>query len=389
MKELKDYRSTRLEVNLDHLRYNIGILKEKIKDSKWICVVKADFYGAGIRHTYKILEESGVDMFACATINEAIELRDLGTDLDILLLGYTSPDHYPYIIEHDLSANIFSLEDARALARLAKENNTRAKIHLSVDTGMTRLGFRPDDRAVEEIKEISKLENIQICGIFSHYYQSEEKDRSASLKQVEIFTDFVAKLEDANISLGIKHMSNSAAVDTMDDYRFDAVRSAFLPLGYHTDPWLKDISPVKPTLELKTKITRIQVVPKGTTISYNARYTTHKDQTVIATLPIGYADGYPRCLTNKGQVFINGKMCPIRGSICMDQMMVELDRVEASVGDEVVLFGYQDGGPSLEDLANLAGTINSEISTTVSRRIPRVYLENGQVASIDDYLERK
>lgn len=388
MESIKNYRPTRLEVNLDHIRYNSKILRDKIGDSKWICVVKADMYGAGIRGTWQVLEECGVDMYATATINEAIELRRLGTDLDILCLGYTSPDHYNYIFEYDLTPNIFSLQDARVLSAMAEDRGRILPIHLSLDTGMTRLGFRPGDEAVDQVVEISKLDNIKIGGIFSHYYQSEYKDNSSSVHQVQIFNDFCNKLEDLGIDLGIKHMSNSAGVDTMRDYILDGVRSAFIPLGYHTARWMEDLAPIKPSMELKTRITRIATVPKGTTISYNARYTTIKDQTTIATLPIGYADGYPRCLSNIGQVLVGDRLCTIRGSICMDQMMVELEGVQAQVGDEVILYGYSPGAPSIEDVADLAGTINSELSTIVSKRVPRVYIENGRVVAVDDYLDR-
>ena len=374
-------RDTRLEINIDNIKYNTKLIKDQIKNAKFISVVKGDFYGAGTRGLYKIMEELGADMFAVACISEALELRNLGTELDILLLGYTPRHQYDIAIKNNLTVTIFELEDGIELNQSAKKLDKKVKVHLSVDTGMARLGFVDDENLLDSIKEICSLEYIEIEGIFSHLTESEVIGSKITQEQLDKFLDICERVDQV-VNIPIKHIANSAAVFVREDTIMDAVRNGANPLGMYLG--VKGVN-LKPTMELKTIITRIKPAPQGTRVSYNSTYVTPNEQ-ILATLPIGYADGLPRQLSNKGHVVINGQKAPIRGTICMDQMMVDVTDINCQIGDDVTIFGYTDGAITLRDQAAVAGTIDTELSAGITKRVPRVYLENNQVVDIVDYL---
>ncbi|MDO5650399.1 MAG: alanine racemase, partial [Gallicola sp.] len=232
----------------------------------------------------------------------------------------------------------------------------------------------------------SKMEGIEIDGIFTHFTASEEVDKSQTNKQAEMFYDFVKRAEEKGINLGKKHMSNSAAVIDMPEYSEDMVRNGYSISGVHDDTVIIENLPIKPVVAFKSEISRVRTVPKGTGISYGSTYVTEEEDQVIATVPVGYADGYKRHLSNKGEVSINGQRAKIRGLICMDQMMVDVTGMECKPGDEVVLFGYEEGDPTIQELAKTAGTNYIDVYGNLSRRVPKVYFKDGEIVAVRDYL---
>ncbi len=387
MINFKELRPTYLEVDIDAILYNLKLLRERIGDDvELMATVKGDFYGLGIRETWKYLDENGVDSYCVATMNEAVELRKLGTKKDILILGYTSPRQYSLLLEYDIMPAMFDLDDAKKLSEMAISAGKKAKIHIKVDTGMTRIGFDLSEESMDKVAEISKLEGIVIDGIFSHFTSSEETDKTKSHMQAKMFHEFLQGLEKRDVDYGKRHLANSAAVIDLPEYNEDIIRNGYNLTGMHDSTVKIENLPVKLVSQLKTEIGRVRKVPKGTGISYNSKYITQEEGEVIATLPVGYADGYKRALSNLGEVLINGKRAKIRGSICMDQMMVDVTDIDCKAGDEAILFGYVENAPTTAELAGLLGTGNIDIHSTLTRRVPRVYIKDGEVVAVTDYL---
>lgn len=388
MVDFKDIRPTYLEVDIDAILYNLKLLREKIGPNvELMATVKGDFYGLGLRETWKYLDENGVDSYCVATMNEAIELRKLGTKKDILILGYTSPRQYPLLLDYDIMPAMYDLEDAKKLSQLALEADKKTKIHIKVDTGMTRIGFDTSEESMDKVGEIAKLEGLKIDGIFTHFTASEEIDKTKSHKQAEMFYAFIKGLDARGVNYGKKHMANSAAVIDLPEYNEDLIRNGYNLTGMYDNTVKIENLPIKPVSQFKTEIARVRKVPKGTGISYGSVYVTEKDDQVIATLPVGYSDGYKRGLSKVGgEVSVNGKRAKIRGTICMDQMMVDVTGIDCKAGDEVILFGYEENAPTTDELAELMETGNIDIHTTVARRVPRVYLKDGKPIAYTDYL---
>ncbi len=387
MINFSDVRPTYLEVDIDAILYNLKLLREKIGDDvELMATVKGDFYGLGIRETWKYLDENGVDSYCVATMNEAIELRKLGTKKDILILGYTSPRQYKHLVEYDIMPAMYDVDDAKKLSDMAMEAGKKAKIHIKVDTGMTRIGFDISEESANKVAEISKMEGIIIDGIFSHFTSSEEIDKTKTHEQAKMFYEFIKKLEDLGVDYGKKHLANSAAVIDLPEYNEDIIRNGYNLTGMHDSTVKIENLPIKLVSQLKTEIARVRKVPKGTGVSYNSKYVTQEEGEVIATLPVGYADGYKRKLTGVGEVLINGKRAKIRGSICMDQMMVDVTDIDCKAGDEVILFGYEENAPTTAELAELLDTGNIDIHSTLTRRVPKVYIKDGEAVAMTDYL---
>lgn len=387
MLNLKETRPTYLEVNLDNLLYNLKLLREQIGDDvELMATVKGDFYGIGLRGTWKVLDENGADSYCVATLNEAVELRQMGTRKDILILGYTSPGEYERLIEYEIMPTMYDVEDAKTLSELSKKHNKITPIHIKVDTGMTRIGFDTSDESVDKVKEISEMENLKIAGIFSHFSNSEDPDKSNAHRQAREYHDFCKRVEEKGVDLGKKHLANSAAVIDLPEYHEDLIRNGYSLTGMYDDTVKIERMPIKLTAKLKSEISRVRTVPKGTGVGYGSTFVTEKEETTIATIPIGYCDGYKRALGNNGEVLINGQRAKVRGTICMDQMMVEVTGIDCKAGDEVVLFGYEGNEPSVFEVAKTAGTNNIDIYCSVSRRVPRVYIKDGEVVDIVDYL---
>ena len=376
------------EIDLDAIKQNINEIKKLTKDKDIIAVVKADGYGHGAVDIAPIMIESGVDKFAVAVITEAIELRKNNINLPIIILGYTPIEFAKELLYQDIEQTVTSLEYAKALNDIAKQGMMKIPIHIAIDTGMGRIGFLPNENSIKEIKEISELENLEIVGIFSHFSTADETCKEYSNYQKENFIKVIDRLEELKIHIKQKHIFNSAAIMDFDFERFDAVRPGVILYGYYpSDEVMKNKLKLKPALTLKSNVVHVKTLPKGKYISYGRNYVTEKES-IIATLPIGYADGYTRMLTNKAKVIVNGKLAPIVGNICMDQCMIDVTHIpNIKVGDEVILIG-EDGENKFnaDDIAKLLGTINYEVLCMISKRVPRVYKLNGEKIKTRNYI---
>lgn len=385
----REHRPLWVEINLDNLASNIRSIKSLLKPgTDYISVVKADGYGHGAVEVAKTCMECGINRLAVAMLDEALELRNAGIKCDILILGYTPSNMADTIVENDISQTCYSYELAKALSDAGCRLGKTAKIHIAVDTGMGRIGFQPsfDDALI--VKEISKLPNLKIEGIFTHFAVADEKDKLYTKEQFKKYKAFLDILKSLKVDVGIKHVGNSAEILDLPDFNLDAVRPGIIQYGlYPSDEVTKSKLDLKPVMSVKANIIHVKEVEKGTSISYGRKYiTTRKSK--IATLPIGYADGYTRLLFGKARVIINGKYAPVVGTICMDQCMVDATEAgDVKIGDEVIIMG-SDGNISItaEDIASQLGTINYEVVCMFSKRVPTVYIKNGKVYKIKNWL---
>ena len=390
MDNLREVRPVYLEINMDNLTNNYNEIRRIVNpNTKIMAVIKANAYGHGSVELAKMYEKIGVDRLAVSIISEAVELRREGIKIPIQLLNYTPESQLGLVIDNDIIQGIYTYEDAKLLSDLAVKKGKKAKIHIKIDTGMGRIGFLPNEDSIKEIVKIHELPNLEMEGMFTHFAKADEIDKSFTKIQFERFNWVSEKLEENGIELKVKHVSNSAAIIDLPEYNLDLVRPGIILYGYYpSDEVNKNKINLKPAMTLKAKISNIKTVPEGTGISYGHIYSTSK-RSVIATVPIGYADGYSRILSGKADVCINNKRAPIVGRICMDQMMVDITGIDnANIGDEVVLFGYDNESyPRVEELASLLGTINYEFICMMGRRIPRVFIKDNEIIEIKDYLE--
>lgn len=281
---------------------------------------------------------------------------------------------------HNIALTVYTLEGAEAVSKAAQEAGIKAKIHIKLDTGMGRLGFLPTEKSISDIMKIFKLPNIDIEGIFTHFATADSKNKTYTMQQFERYMWVCSRLEEENIRLPLRHTANSAAIIDLPETHLDMVRAGLIIYGmYPSDEVEKTKISLKPAMALKTVISHIKELPPGYSVSYGAAFTTTRD-TVIATIPIGYADGYSRLLANKGEVLVRGQRSPLVGRICMDQCMIDVTHVNGvSVGDEVVLFGKQGADAILaDDIAKILGTINYEVVCMVGKRVPRIYIKEGK-----------
>ena len=371
------------EINLNAIEHNITEVRKKVNEHTMIMgVVKADAYGHGAVEVSKAMLNAGVSRLAVAEVNEAEVLRKAGIDVPVLIL---CPDNYvniPKVIDLLVTPSVIDMEYARLLSDAAKKAGKTVNIHIKLDTGMTRVGFNTTDESLNTILEIANLPNIVIEGIFTHFACADVLDRSITDKQFEKYINFVNKLESKGLKIPIKHVANSATIMRFPEYHLDMVRSGIISYGYSP---LEEGIPCDidliPAMTVKSKITRINNVPKEISISYGHTYTTEKDETKIATVPIGYADGYLRSLSGKVHMSLGGKPVPVVGRICMDQCMIDVTSVNNSnVGDEVIIFG--DGRNSVitaDTIAELSGTISYEIVCMLSNRVPFIFIKDGEI----------
>lgn len=376
------------EVNLDNIINNINEIKKNINAEEIIAVVKANAYGHGAIDVAPILVESGADKLAVATLSEALELREAGIKVPILILGYTDVSFAEMLINNDIEQTVYSLDYAKELSKKAEALGKIAKIHIAVDTGMGRIGFLPNKKSVEEVVEISKLINLKITGVFTHFSNADEEDKSYAHNQIEKFNSFINEIEKREVNLGVKHISNSASIIDIEDAHYNAIRPGIILYGYYPSDYInKDKLKLMPALSLKCQVIHVKELPKGEYIGYGRKFRTERDS-VIATLPIGYADGYIRGLYGKAQVIINGKSAPVVGKICMDQCMVDVTDIgPVNVGDEVILLGEDNGiKNNADDMAEILDTINYEILCMIGRRVPRIYIKDGKMVNVRNYL---
>ncbi len=379
----KEYYRTFAEVSIDAIEDNLSQLKSKLKkDVLTLAIVKADAYGHGAVGVSKAIQDK-VDYFGIAELMEAVELREAGVEKPVLVLSYTSPYLYETLIQNELTQTIFNYDDAVELSKAAVRLNKIARVHIAVDTGMSRIGFFCNAESVEVVKRINDLPNIYIEGIFSHYACADCEDRSTTNKQLQVFKDFIKALENRGITIPIKHMSNSAGLLTCDE-QFDMVRMGIVLYGLYPDECVKDGTVnLTPAMRVVSHITHIKEVPEGSGVSYGHTYFT-KGRTRIATVCIGYADGYSRSLSNIGRVIINGQFANVIGRVCMDQLMVDVTRLsDVNVGDEVTILG-KDGENEItaEQIANLTNTINYEVVCQFQKRVTILQYKNGERVNV-------
>lgn len=379
-----------LKIDLDKICENTKEVINKVgKDTKVMTVVKADAYGHGAIEVSKALSEIGTYGFAVATVGEALALRRAGITKPILILDFVFPNQFETIIRNDIMLTVFRYEIAKELDEAAQNMGTTAHIHIKIDTGMGRIGYIPSEESVEEIRKISELTNIEIDGIFTHFACADMADKTSMNTQLSLFKDFVKKLENIGIKIPIKHVCNSAAIIDCKDNFLNMVRSGIITYGLYPSEFVrKQELKIEPAMEMHSLVINVKTIQKGDTIGYGSTYVA-SGPTVIATVPVGYADGYPRMLSNKGQVLIHGKRASIVGMICMDQFMVDVtDIPDVSIGDGVTLIG-KDGDEEItcEEIGDISGRFNYEFLCCITRRVPRVYIRNGKTVKIVDYLE--
>ena len=377
---MKQFNRTYAEVNLDAIRHNIDEVHKNIKEgTKVMAIVKANAYGHGAVQVAKALYDQ-VDAYGVAMIEEAIELRKAGIDKLILILGYTGEESYEDLVQYQISQTVYTWEMAEQLSETALKLGKKAKIHIKVDTGMSRIGFADRQESVAQIKKIKELPNVEIEGMFTHFARADETDRSPAMDQLKRYLNFAKLLEDAGVQIPMKHCSNSAGIIRIPEANLNAVRAGITIYGmYPSNEVERDNLKLIPAMELKSHIAYVKTLEPGAAISYGGTFTVKKEMRV-ATIPVGYADGYPRSLSNKGWVLIHGKKAPILGRVCMDQFMVDVTKIpEADMGDEVTLIG-KDGKEfiSMETFGDLSGRFSYEFACDISKRVPRVYIRDGR-----------
>lgn len=385
---MKNIRPVWAEVDLKAIENNIKEIKRVAKDKEIIAVVKADAYGHGALDVVPVLLKNGADRLAVAVITEAIELREAGINVPILILGYTPISFADDIINYDIEQTVFDLNYAKELSKAALRLGKKAKIHISLDTGMGRIGFIPNEESINAIEEISKLDGIEITGMFTHFSTADEADKNYTREQFEKYKWTVDQLEKRDINVGIKHVANSATIIDLEEYYYDAIRPGIILYGYYPSNEVnKEKIKIKPALTLKSHVIHLKEVKEGTYISYGRKYVT-KGIEKIATLPIGYADGYTRLLSGKVKVIINNKLVPVVGKICMDQCMINVSELDSvKVGDEVILLGETENCKyNADDIAKEIDTISYEILCMIGKRVPRVYKINESIVSTRHYL---
>lgn len=381
----KTVAPTWVEVNLDNLRYNLAGIKKLIKkDVKICCILKADSYSCGSVEIAEALEKENVDYFAVARPEEGVELRQNGVTTPILVLGYTTEESIKEAVSANLTLTVYKSEIAEKIAEVASSLGIKAKIHVKIDSGMNRIGFKPNEQSIDEIAKISKLDNIELEGLYTHFATADETDKTKTKEQLKNYMSVVKGLKAKGVSAPIEHVSNSAATIDLPEANFNMVRPGIMLYGhYPSDEVFKDSIELRPVLKFKSTITNIKRVEKGDGISYGFTYIAEKPETV-ATVAVGYADGFTR-LQKNAKVLIKDQMCDVVGRICMDQLMVRIDKdLDIKVGDEVILFG--EGEATAERIAKDLGTINYEVLCMVSRRVDRVYMENNRIAKVTSYL---
>ncbi len=379
---MKRYDRVKAVVSLDAIAHNFEEMRKNIAaDTKIMAVIKADGYGHGAQAIAMLIHDYPyIWGFAVATPEEAIELRDSGVTKPVLILGLVFEEYFPELISRDISLTVAGFSMAEKLDQEAGRQKKKVHIHLAVDTGMSRIGFADNEESVEEIRKIAGLENVQIEGMFTHFARADEKDKAPATAQLRRYLKFSELLENAGVRIPLRHCSNSAGIIRMPEANLNIVRAGITIYGiYPSSQVERDIVKLTPAMELISHLTFVKDIPAGTAVSYGGTFVAEKPVRV-ATVPVGYADGYPRSLSGKGWVLIHGKRAPILGRICMDQFMVDVtDIPEAQPGDKVILIG-KDGKEeiSIEGFGDLSGRFSYEFACCIGKRVPRIYLKDGK-----------
>lgn len=385
---MENIRPVWLEINLDAIAHNVRIIKQVVgKNTQIIAVVKANAYGHGAVEVSETLLENGVTMLGVGVIEEGIVLREAGIKAPILICGLTMNDQIEPLVMYNLTATVCKLKTIQTLSRIASKNKKRVRVHIKIDTGMGRLGI-PSTDTLNFVKKINQMKNIEIEGIFTHFAATNEEDRNYTRKQFEKYKKALLELERERINIPLKHVANSAAILNSSSFHLDAVRPGIIIYGLFPWPETKRTVQLRPTAEFKTKIVFLKEVPAGKSIGYGRTYSTTKP-TRVATLPVGYADGYSWLLSNNGEVLVRGERAPIIGKICMDLCMIDVTHIGGvQIGDEVVLWGKQGSRMvSVQEIAQKTGNIVYEVICMVDKkRVPKVFIKNGKPFKVKSLL---
>ena len=380
-----NFDSTRVKIDLDAIARNFDAVREKA-GVKVMAVVKADAYGHGAIQVARLLQDKCA-FFGVSSMLEAMELRKAGLTTPILILGHTPVNAYPTAIREGIRPTIFHYEDAKALSLAAQEAGLAAPFHFAVDTGMSRLGFQATEESADVCAKIARLPGLVPEGLFSHFATADCADLSRARQQAQRFDAFDAMLRRRGVAVAIRHMDNSAGLMNFPNH-YEMVRSGIVTYGmYPSEEVSPELLKLEPALQFLSRVSHVKTLPAGREVSYGGTFVTTRD-TRIATVPVGYADGYRRSLSGKFYVLIHGKRAPILGRICMDQMMVDVtDIPETAVGDRVTLVG-RDGGEviTMEAIAAAADSFNYEFVCGISRRVPRIYVQDGKNVHSVHYL---
>ena len=380
-----NYDNTYVEIDLDAISANFDAIRAKA-GVQVMAIVKADAYGHGAVQIARLLD-SKCSFFGVSSIAEALELRQAGLTKPILILGYTPVEAFRLVLGQDIRPAIFRLDDGIALSKLAQKHGVMLPFHFAVDTGMSRLGFQATEESADICAEIARLPGIVAEGLFSHFATADSADLTRAQEQAQRFADFDRMLQERGVKIPLRHLDNSAGLMNFSNH-YEMVRSGIVTYGmYPSDEVDPQLLNLKPALQWRSRVTHIKMLPPGREISYGGTFVTTR-KTRVATVPVGYADGYRRSLSGKFYVLIRGRRAPILGRVCMDQMMVDITDVpDVKIDDPVVLVG-NDGNDviTVEEIAAAADSFNYEFVCGISRRVPRRYRQNGQIIKTIHYL---
>lgn len=388
-------KRTWAEISLDSIIHNYNTIRNNIsKNTKMCCVIKADAYGHGAVQLAKLYESLGADWFSVSNIDEALELRNNNIKLPILILGYTPVNYAKILSEYNISQTCHSIDYAKSLSDMAVLQNVTVKIHLKLDTGMSRIGLmcqdiERDKTNVNIAEQICKMPNLYPQGVFTHFAISDDPDgKSFTIQQFNAFTHTINELEKRGISFEIRHCSNSGAIIDYSQMHLDMVRAGIILYGLAPSEKLKNRLDLIPAMQLKSVVSQCKEIYEGTTVSYGRTFKAENTKKVV-TIPIGYADGYIREIAEDGYVSIHGKKAKILGRICMDQTIVDVTNIDnINTGDEVTIFGngLAENTPTADDIAKWSNTINYEVVCLVSKRVPRVYYKDNKIVKVVNHL---
>ncbi len=386
---MNQYSRVYAEIDLDAVLYNMESMRGNIaENTKIMAVIKADGYGHGAVEIAEAIDHLDyVFGYAVATVEEGLILRKHGIEKPILILGYVFPDQYEAMIRAEIRPTVFTAEMAEELSEAAEKTGMDCKIHFAIDTGMGRIGYQVTEEAADEMTRLAKLPHIMVEGIFTHFAKADEIEKEPTHRQIELFIHMIQMLEQRGVKIPIHHCSNSAGIVEIPEANMDLVRAGITLYGlWPSDEVDKTKISIKPALSLITHVAYVKELEAGHSVSYGGTYTT-KETRKIATIPVGYADGYARSLSNKGDVLIHGRRAPICGRVCMDQFMVDVtDIPDVTVGDEVILIGSAgEETITMEEVGAISGRFNYEFVCDLGKRIPRVYVHKGKVVGTKDH----
>ncbi|MHC1759245.1 MAG: alanine racemase [Negativicutes bacterium] len=388
---LKQVRPTYIVIEMDNIVHNLKeLMRCTAKGTKTMAVVKADAYGHGIVEVSQTCHDNGADYLGVAILEEGIFLRENGIKAPIIILGATFPERAADVIKHDLIQGVSSTAIIKSLAQAAREMKKNARVHIKIETGMNRIGAIPGadmNNLIEELK--NNQDCIKVEGAFSHFAKADEKDKSYAAIQYDNYSKGLEQLAGAGFRDILRHMANSAGIIDLPETHLDMVRQGISLYGYYPSREVRQDVDLKPALSWITHVAHVKVIPAGGFVGYGCTYVAGKES-IIATLPVGYADGYPRALSNCGSVLIHGSRAPIVGRVCMDQMMVDVSFIEGvKMGDQAILIGRQgEAAITAEDLANQTGTISHEILTGIATRVPRIFKYQNS-CSVEDRMKHQ